>query len=208
MKSYRFILICLCLFIFTGCTKYYRVLQDMPTPTFKNYDSIFVGWIDLDENRWQMYGYNSIIDWQEVINDANMLSLPQYFQKIMPNKKITTASSKNDVDPRGSDLYLKFSNANYIASKESGPGGFVNIFIGRRGPATSTGIHVKEKDVLAVTIDFIDVKEAKSLYTVSVLIHATSGSGYYGWTFENRINNAFYNTAYFINKKLQGKIGE
>jgi hypothetical protein len=181
-------------------------LKDTPTPIFKNYDSIFVGWIDLDESRWKKYGYESLKDWQEVIKNANAISMPQYFKEYMPNKKITMATSKNDIDPRGSDLYIKFSNANYIASEESGAKGSVNVYIGSGGPGKGTSIYVDEKDVLTVTIDIIDMKEKKSLYTVSVLINATSGSGYYGWIFEGRINNSFYNTVDFIYKKLKGKI--
>jgi hypothetical protein len=206
MKSYRFILICFCISIFTGCSTYFRVLKDTPAPLFKNYDSIFVGWIDLDESRWKKYGYESLKDWQEAIKNANALCMPQYFKEYMPNKKITMAASINDVNPRGSDLYIKFSNVNYIASEDSGAKGSVNVYIGSGGSGTGTSIYVNEKDVLAVTIDFIDMKEKKSLYTVSVLINATSGSGYYGWAFEGRINNSFYNTVDFIYKNLKGKI--
>jgi len=173
---------------------------------FKKYDSIFVGWIDLDESKWTNYGYKSLDEWKEVIKIANTLSMPQYFQKYMPNKKITTALSVNDVDPQGSDLYIKFSNVKYIASKESGIRENTDVYYTARGESkTVQSIRVYEKDVFAVTIDFIDVKEQKNLYTVSVLIKAISGSGYYGMRFENRINNAFYNTVAFIDEKLKKK---
>jgi hypothetical protein len=205
MKSYRMVSVCACLCILMGCIPYYRVLQDTSAPVFKNFNSIFVGWIDLDESRWKKYGYESIKDWQEAIKSANVLSLPQYFREYMPQKRITMASSIKDTDPRDAELYIKFSNINYIASEDSGARGRVNVVVGPGGSRTSGSVYVNEKDVLAVTIDFIDVKEKKNIYSVSVLINATSGSGYYGWTFEGRINNSFYNTVDFIDRKFKGK---
>jgi hypothetical protein len=202
MRSFRFVLISFCLALFIGCVPYYKVLENTPAPMFKNYDRIFVGWIDLDESSWRMYGYGSQEDWKEVIKTANTLSKPQYFEKYMPQKKITTASSMSDLDPRGADLYIKFSNVRYIADKASGAK-WQMVFMGPGGGRPS--MVVDEKDSLAVTIDFIDVKEGRSLYTVTVQIYTTSGSGYYGMTLENRINSAFYNTVAFIDEKLKGK---
>jgi len=84
-----------------GCASApYSVVKENPSsPKLSGYKSIYVGWLDLRENDWELYGYDSKNIWASEIKKHNIEGLREYLKTALPGKTITGAMSKSDVFP-------------------------------------------------------------------------------------------------------------
>lgn len=69
--------------------------------------SIFIGWVDLSPDQWSLWGYSSKEEWMDVIKGLNAGFLGSN-QGYLASRTVTAAKDKNDENPAGSDLYIKF----------------------------------------------------------------------------------------------------
>jgi hypothetical protein len=190
MKNIMFIFLIGLLANTAGCS-YYKIISTTPTKgDLTSYDTINVGWIDLGADKWKLYGYdaNNKGNWLALIDQSNKQSMPEYLQRMLPNKKINVARSKNQ-EPAPNGLVIKFSDVEYAQRTSSA----ARVMFG----------HMGGSDTMDVTIHFIDGKTSKELKNLRVSIYSKSGGGFSDMTFEGRVNNSIYNLAYFMSKMLK-----
>ena len=75
----------------------------------RNMNHIFLGWIDLDPEKFLDLGYSKG-EWTEVIGAANSLFQRNCQSRYLPDRTITAAKDKGDENAAGNDLYIKFSD--------------------------------------------------------------------------------------------------
>jgi hypothetical protein len=190
MKKYiHFIILTISVFLLpSGCVSYYAILSEKAAaPSLDKYQNIYVGWIDLDEEKWKSYGYDTKEPWMALIRASNVSSFPRYLKAYLPSKNITTSMSKNDI-PADAQLYIKFNRAEYFQKTSTG----AQIAFGR----------LAGTDTLDLDISFIDVKNKKEVYRVTVSIYSAAGSRWTSTSFEGRVNNSIDNTAAYIKENL------
>ncbi|MFH0975712.1 MAG: hypothetical protein V1874_07995 [Spirochaetota bacterium] len=187
-KSLFIILLGFAMFTF-GCTSYWGVVQETKVSgDLKKYKVINVGWLDLNENKWKDFGYEKKEKWVEAINFMNQKNMPDYFNKLITEKKSTVVASKNN-QPENDGLVIKFSNVEYVQRTSTA----AKIFFGAMAGS----------DTLDLTIHFIDGKSGRELYKVTASIYSKAAMDVSGWGFEGRVNNCVYNLVYFINEKIE-----
>jgi hypothetical protein len=86
-----------------------------PTPVdIKNFNKVFIGWVDVNPDDYHKLGYGSKEEWSGVINGANV-----NFQKNLASssafsgKTVTSAKDRTDTNTAGNDLYVKFTDAQF-----------------------------------------------------------------------------------------------
>ena len=173
-----------------GCagTRYSVLKEGEVKGDLKQYKVINVGWLDLNEERWKEFGFDSKEQWVTTINIANQKYMPDYFKEILLGKKVTVVSSKND-EPDKDGLVIKFSEVQYVVRTSSA--------------ATFWWGKMARSDIVDVTIHFIDGKTAKELYQIRASIYSAAKSPYSSMKFEGRVSNSVYNLVLFINEKLK-----
>ncbi|MCP4133155.1 MAG: hypothetical protein GY754_19465 [bacterium] len=189
MKKILFFLLIGLISFSAGCSRYTIKNQNPASVQLKKYQKIHIGWIDLDEEKWKPFGYDSKEKWVAIINDMNLKSLPQYLKNNMPKKIIATAKSKDEAVSASEGLKITFSNVLYNAQTSSA----AQIMFGSMGGS----------DTLDMVIHFIDAKTSKEIYNVTISVDSKGGTGYSSMGFEGRINNTIYNLAGFLNDKLE-----
>jgi len=184
---------CICfligtVFLFLGCApSYYGIIKEgTASASLNDYKTIGVGWIDLGEGNWKAFGYDSKKKWTDYISEMNLTAMPQYMKEWMPGKDFTFSKSRKSSLPK-SGLMIKFSDVKYV-------------------PRTSTAAKIMfgsmaGSDTLDLTIQFIDGKSGKSLYSSQISVYSKSASDAWGSSFEGRINNCIYNLARYISEK-------
>ena len=168
-----------------GCASTFSIVKENPSsPKLSGYKTIYVGWLDLRENDWKLYGYASKDQWVTAIKTANISVLQEYLKQDLPGKTITGASSKSDTFSGNSDLYLKFAFNKINQNFNYGWGGV---------------------DELLVDVEFIEGKTGKVVYTASIVTtqNAAFPRGHRGWTFEARLDIELYNLSWGLAEKLK-----
>jgi hypothetical protein len=86
-----------------------------PTPVdIKNFNKVFIGWVDVNPEDYHSLGYGSKQEWVGVINGANV-----NFQKGLASssafagKTVTGAKDRTDTNTAGNDLYVKFTDVEF-----------------------------------------------------------------------------------------------
>jgi hypothetical protein len=172
-----------------NCASYYSIIKETPGANeVRKYNKIYMGWMDLNETKWQEFGYESKEKWVAVIDDLNLKGIPKYLKGLMPEKTFIVAKSKNDHAYKDCDLIVKFVQVDYV-------------------PATSSAAQVMfgylaGSDYMDLSIEFIDGKTSKTIYTVNIRVESKGGIGYSSMGFEGRVNNAVYNAIYFLYSKM------
>jgi hypothetical protein len=181
----------LCFAIFTaaifffGCASPFSIdKESQSAPKLNVYKNIYIGWLDLREDDWKLYGYTSKNLWLAEIKRHNVTGLQQYIKAELPGKKISGASSKTEkYSGKGkSDLLMKFK-----LNKLEAEAGMTSL------------------DRLYVDVDFIDGKSGKKLYTAS-LVSSSAAAFPRNWkasSFDGRLDNEIYNLSRGIAEKLK-----
>lgn len=86
-----------------------------PTPVdIKNFNKVFIGWVDVNPEDYHSLGYGSQKEWADVISTAN-----ENFQKSLAGsgafagKTVTGAKDRTDENTAGNDLYVKFTDVQF-----------------------------------------------------------------------------------------------
>jgi len=167
-----------------GCASAFSVVKENPSsPKLGGYKSIYVGWLDMREDDWKLYGYASKNLWITEIKRHNINGLQEYLKGDLPGKTITGAKSKSDQFPGTSDLYLKF-NFNKINQNYNGWGAL---------------------DELLVDLEIIEGKTGKVLYKASIVTTQAAAfpRNWKGASFDGRLDNEIYNLSWGIAEKLK-----
>ncbi len=179
----------LCYVIFTaviflsGCITRFSVVKDNPSsPSLSGYKSIYISWIDLNEEGWSTCGYESKAVWAAEIKKHNLQGLQEYFKADLPGKAIYGAASKSETYSGKGDLILKFKSVKV----DDRTGAFKDTFF-------------------STDVDFIDGKSGKILYTASITTSsfAPFPRNWKGNTFDGRLDNQLYNLSWGISEKLR-----
>ena len=181
-SSLFFILITTSLII--GCASAFSITKEnTSSPNLSGYKNIYVGWLDLREDDWKIYGYASKNLWMTEIKRNNVNGLQMYLKEYLPGKKIIGATSKSDVFSGQGDLYLRFT-FNKINQNYNGWG---------RG------------DEFLVDVAFIDGKTGKELYNASIVTTQAAAfpRNWKGATFDGRLDNEIYNLSWGIAEKFK-----
>ncbi len=176
--------ILLCVIVFAAvvfladCASRFSVLKEAPSlPKLSGYKSIYVGWLNLDENEWKTYGYGSKNVWASEIRRNNVEGLQVYLREELPGKALFGAQSKDETYGGKGDLFIKFK----IINLEPTTGAFRDAS-------------------LTVDVEFIDGKSGKSLYTASIVTasFAPFPRNWKGNSFDGRLDNEIFNLAWGI----------
>jgi hypothetical protein len=167
----------------SGCATRFSIVKDNPSsPKLSGYKSIYVGWLDFNEDEWKTYGYDSKDLWLTEIKRHNVKGLQEYFKAELPDKTVFGALSKTEIYSGKGDLFIKFK----LINLEAKTGAF--------------------KDAsLTVDAEFIDGKSGKTLYTASIVTSsfAPFPRNWKGNSFDGRLDNEIFNLSWGIAEKLK-----
>ena len=171
--------------IFSSClfpTRFTTVSENPSSPNLSGNKSIYVGWLDLNEEEWQNCGYASKDIWVAEIKRHNVEGLQLYLKDELPEKTVFGVSSKTDTYSGKGDIFLKFK----VVKLDTRTGAFKDSHF-------------------SVNVDFVDGKSGKTLYTTSIVTSsfAPFPRNWKGNTFDGRIDNQIYNLAWGIAQKLR-----
>ncbi len=188
MKTIKIITFLLSVLIFTigYSASSYEILKENPSsPKFKEFKSIYVGWLDLKENDYDIYGQKQN-DWKTLIRVLNTEGLQVYLKEAMPGTKITGAASSADRYPGNADLRLQFKLNDRIKYK----------------------IGFKADCDLIVDVMIFDGMTNNLLYTTTVVTHCMAGFSHLNWkanSFDGALDNEVRYLATAIADKLKNK---
>jgi len=120
------------------------------TGQLNSYNKIFFGWVDFDKNLWSLYGYSSMEDWSNVIDQLNNVLQASCKTQHLSKKSIKGAVKKDDKGYAGNDLYLEFSDVKIDYDNYH----------------------------LYLAIDFIDAKTQKIVYSIPRTMYYGSAWGF------------------------------
>jgi hypothetical protein len=80
------------------------------TAVMSGMSRVFLGWVDLNEDAWALYGYSSKADWASKVIGLNSDFLRLSQIKLLDGKTVVGAKEKGDENAAGYDLYIKFSD--------------------------------------------------------------------------------------------------
>jgi hypothetical protein len=165
-----------------GCirSRAYVENESPEVPLLDKYKKIHVDWLDLKEQDWQVYRFSSMEEWRGVIREMNIDGFHKYIKELLPRKEFSFATSNSDEPGKDMELHIKFSD--------------YSITNNRPAPFRPGSIE------LPIKIHFIDLRANKEIYTGSITAY---GYNKWGVNFEDRLNNAIYDLALFIAKKLK-----
>jgi len=160
----------------------YTIIDEHPLGvTIGKYNHIHVGWLDLDENEWQILGYETKERWRMVISENYKDGLQVYLKNLLPEKKFNFDALKSSATPGESELSITFTDSK----------------VEKRSFFSFDG-----HDYIQTTIHFADVKEGKEIYKASVKA-SSRGLGPQQYSFEGRLGFATRNLAEMISGKLK-----
>ena len=73
-------------------------------------ESVYIGWIDLDEKMWGYHEYETKKDWTNTIARLNSAFIAKLDSMYLPGHKVTGASSKDSSPKNSHDLHILFSD--------------------------------------------------------------------------------------------------
>ena len=80
------------------------------TADMSGMNHIFLGWVDLKENAWTLYGYSSKEEWASMVTGFNIQFLGLCQAKLPGGKTVVGARDIADENVHGYDLYIKISD--------------------------------------------------------------------------------------------------
>jgi hypothetical protein len=72
--------------------------------------TIFLGWVDLDPDGWNLWGYETKEEWLSVIADLNHDFQSSCKGQYLAGRTVKAAKYKGDEEATGNDLYIKLSD--------------------------------------------------------------------------------------------------
>lgn len=82
------------------------------TVDMSNLNHIFLGWIDLDPEKFLDLGY-SRAEWADVISGVNSRFQKNCEAQYLSGRTVTAAKDRADENAAGNDLYIKFSDVSF-----------------------------------------------------------------------------------------------
>jgi hypothetical protein len=82
------------------------------TVDLRNMNRIFLGWIDLDPEKFLDLGY-SRAEWTDIIGAVNSRFQKNCQSQYLAGRTVTAAKGKSDENAAGNDLYIKFSDVEF-----------------------------------------------------------------------------------------------
>jgi hypothetical protein len=83
-----------------------RYLNKESSVDMSKMNRIFVGWVDLGDDDWALWGYEKKTDWTDITASLNS----SFSRNLVPGRTVTSAKDKSDESAAGNDLYIKFSD--------------------------------------------------------------------------------------------------
>ena len=144
------------------------------TKQYQKFNRIYVGWMDLGENKYAAYGYGTKREWEQEIKSQNIDSLQEYTREYMKRWNVIGANSKTAVITRDPNtLLIKFTHVVLT-------------------PGTGQ---------LTCTMSFYDGGTGKLLKTVHEApssVDYNPWGGYSNWSFSGKLSNSLSGVAYDI----------
>jgi len=108
--------------LLTSCASRHSIIRESNNNlSQKTYSNIHVGWLDLGEENWKAFGYDSKEMWNEAIDRINKDCLQPYLKEQLQGKTLSFSQFKDDPPPNGADLYVWFSNTEIEGNWPGGP---------------------------------------------------------------------------------------
>ena len=173
----------------TGCSYYQTLRETTPVANLGTYKQIHLGWLDLDEGRYSLYGYSEQDkeSWIKLVQEENKI-LPKYLKGFLRHQEVSGVTSKS-TSPANEGLVIKFSDVKYNQHTHTA----AKIVFGLWGGS----------DTLDVTLHFIDGASGTELYSSTISVSSEASTEWSSMAFDGRVNNTVYNLAYYISSKLK-----
>ena len=167
----------------------------VPLDKLKQYQEINVGWVDLGEDNYKLYGYDESNkkEWKELLDGNNLENFPKFLKGYLPGKTINTAKSINET-PAAKGLVITFSKAIYTQQTSSVAQSLFGIFAG--------------SDALDVAVRYTDGQTGVEIYSTMVNVTSRAGTSYGSMGFGGRVTNTFDNLANYIGENIGKNINE
>jgi hypothetical protein len=179
MKTLRvFSLLCIILTL-SNCHSLYKVVKETPTKQdLKSYKTLYLGWADLKEADYEMYGYETKDEWTTAINELNTKGIQLYISDLCKSKTIYVAKNNGDKPEIKEGLYIEFSKIGIMNQAEY-------LIVDFRLIDLATGLDVYSTQSLEVNYTIMNSYQFGSQYS-----------------FEGRVNSLLYNLLVFVTNKI------
>lgn len=80
------------------------------TPDMSATKKVFLGWVDLPADQWNLWGYSGREDWAQTIKDINQEFQNSCQTRYLQGMVVTAAKDRSDENAAGNDLAIKFQD--------------------------------------------------------------------------------------------------
>jgi hypothetical protein len=182
----RLVLIVVALLIVSCGPPAYTVLQETNTAaSVSSATLVYVGWLNLDEQRFKDHGYNTAAEFRKTIIAMNA-ELQKALRETVPQKRFVFASDPTTQIPPDVEMVVMF----YEAVAENTAGGMN----GHNGTTIKT------------TVKFFDHRAQREIKSSAIQTSIRGMNGWAAYNLEACLEQAAYNVGYFISEKLIGGV--
>lgn len=139
-----------------------------------NYNKIHVGWLHLEDALWKENDYDNKEQWVAQIKHCNIEILQTTLKKSLAGKTVMGYTDKKGPEAANDSLYIKFDSAEF-----------------------------DEFDQLTVSVEFIDKKSGKIVYSADTKSDSSSTVPFTGTNDKVRIERTFQKLAESLAEKLK-----
>ena len=164
-----------------GPARYTVVKQTHTAASIPAAYSVFVGWLNLDERRYQDHGYKSPEEYRKTIAGMNG-ALQKALRDALPNKRISFAADPTTPPPPDVKIVVLFDDA--IADN------------------TSAGMNGHERTMIKTTVRFFEPKTQTALDSAIVHSSVSGIAPFATYNLESCLEQAARNLALYISEKL------
>lgn len=109
----------LCSGVLTSLEAHGKNVSKQTTVDMSASKKVFLGWVDLPADQWNIWGYPSRSEWEQVIQDLNQDFQSNCESRYLEGMVVKVAKDKSDLNAAGNDLAIRFSDI-HIDSKTYG----------------------------------------------------------------------------------------
>jgi hypothetical protein len=184
----RLVLFVVALLVISCGPPRYTVMQETNSAAnVASANAIFVGWLQLDEQKYQEHGYNNAGEFRKAIQTMNA-ELQRALRETMPNKRFTFASDPTTQPPPAPSVEM------------------VIVFQDAALQDTGGGMNGHNGTTLKTTVRFFDHRAQREIKSAAIQTSIRGMNGWAAYNLEACIDQAGYNVGVYISEKLAGGV--
>jgi hypothetical protein len=174
----RLLLLMMVACVLVGCPTYHVTNETIPSKPFRA-GTVFVGWLSIDETRWQDYGYGSEQEFHKVVVTVNRQVLQAALRDELVDRRVVGAQRPGHGPPREAAIAVVFED--------------------------TTLYDVTGHSALTISTDvkLMDLKHDKVLYATRVTANTRGIGSWAAYNLEACIEQAATNLAGFVTSRFE-----